>query len=359
MQKAIAIDVYGNAFFQNAARPGGVLKTTGEIDPEAVDQLKKDWKELYTGVNVGVLAVLENGLEFQQLGMKNNDAQFLETSDATQRDICGMMRVPPHKIGILDSTNRATMEEQNIEYADSTIAPICTEMAQEMEIKLLTQDERDAGYTIGFVLDGLYKGDSIKRATYYAMGKQNGWLSINDIRDKEDLKNIGPEGDVYLEPLNMVPAGTERSLPTAPTAQNGDPPQSTAGSGGSAEDVKNQSDTVGKRSLELIFQDYFAQIHRKEQTFLEKNGENRGKVADFYAGHGSFVNDKLLPAVVAACAGLDGDPAHVSRCLSSLEKFAIEAARHNYSLPPTNWDQLSEERAKALVTLIFDAKEGA
>ena len=71
-----------------------------------------------------------------------------------------------------------------------------------------------------FNLSAFERGDIQTRYTSYATARQWGWLSANDIRELEDLNRI-PEGDIYLQPLNMVPAGTVVTPPAPPTPTTG------------------------------------------------------------------------------------------------------------------------------------------
>ena len=68
-------------------------------------------------------------------------------------------------------------------------------------------------HMVSFNLDGLLRGDIESRYRAYATGRQWGWLSANDVREREDMNRI-ENGDSYLEPLNMLPAGTDRPAAT-------------------------------------------------------------------------------------------------------------------------------------------------
>ena len=71
---------------------------------------------------------------------------------------------------------------------------------------LLTTDEK-ASYFVKFNLEGLLRGDYQSRMNGYAIGRQNGWMSANDIRELENLDRIPAEegGDLYLINGNMLP----------------------------------------------------------------------------------------------------------------------------------------------------------
>ena len=74
--------------------------------------------------------------------------------------------------------------------------------------QLLTKAERKAGYYMEFNMTALLRGDLKTRAEHYASARTSGYMSVNDIRKLENMKGIGPKGDIYIQPLNYAEAGT-------------------------------------------------------------------------------------------------------------------------------------------------------
>jgi hypothetical protein len=85
--------------------------------------------------------------------------------------------------------------------------PIFKRFEDNINAQLLTPEWRKAGYYVEAKIDGLLRGDAKSRADAYAVGRQWGWLSVNDIRRLENMPGIGPAGDIYLQPSNMIEAG--------------------------------------------------------------------------------------------------------------------------------------------------------
>ena len=73
-------------------------------------------------------------------------------------------------------------------------------------IRALVSQSEKAAYFIKFNVDGLLRGDYQSRMNGYAIGRQNGWMSANDIRELENLDRIPAEegGDLYLINGNMT-----------------------------------------------------------------------------------------------------------------------------------------------------------
>ena len=203
---SLATEEYGAKFFGNGARPGGVLEHPGILkDPE---KLRESWNKVYQGTrNSHKVAVLEEGMKYHTIGIAPEDAQFLETRKYQVNEICRIFRVPPHLVGDLERATFSNIEHQSIEFVQHTIRPWLVRWEQAISRSLLDEKERLL-YFAKFNVDGLMRGDYKSRMEGYAVGRQNGWLSANDIRGLEDLPPIPKEqgGDVYLVNGNMMTA---------------------------------------------------------------------------------------------------------------------------------------------------------
>lgn len=201
---ALATEEYGAKFFGNGARPGGVLEHPGILkDPE---KLRESWNRVYQGArNSHKVAVLEEGMKYHTIGIAPEDAQFLETRKYQVNEICRIFRVPPHLVGDLDRATFSNIEHQSIEFVQHTIRPWIVRWEQEISRSLLDESERLL-YFAKFNVDGLMRGDYKSRMAGYAIGRQNGWLSINDIRRLEDMSLVPADkgGDEYLVNGNMM-----------------------------------------------------------------------------------------------------------------------------------------------------------
>jgi HK97 family phage portal protein len=201
---AIATEDYGASFFANGANPGGVLEHPSTLRDATA--LRETWEALYKGAkNSHRIAVLEEGLTFHAIGIPPEQAQFLETRKFQLNEIARVFRVPPHMIGDLEKSTFSNIEQQSMEFVKYTLDPWVVRLEQSMNQTLLSPSERKK-YVIKFNLDGLLRGDYSTRMNGYAIGRQNGWLSANDIRKLEDLNPISVEdgGDKYLVNGNMV-----------------------------------------------------------------------------------------------------------------------------------------------------------
>lgn len=204
----IASEEYGSKFFSNGARPSGILTHPNTVkNPKAV---RDSWNSAYGGSsNSNRVAILEEGMTFTPLSIPNNEAQFLETRKFQVDEICRIFRVPPHLVGNLEHATFSNIEHQSIDFAVHTIRPWLVRIEQSMNRALFTDQEKGRFY-VQFNIDGLMRGDYKSRMEGYAIARQNGWMSANDIRALENQNPIPADegGDAYLVNGNMIPITT-------------------------------------------------------------------------------------------------------------------------------------------------------
>ena len=214
---AIACEEYGAKFFANGAAPGGVLEHPGTIkDPQRV---RESWQSTFGGSgNANKIAVLEEGMKYTPIGISPEQAQFLETRKFQINEIARIFRVPPHMVGDLEKSSFSNIEQQSLEFVKYTLDPWVIRWEQSIQRALLSQGEK-AEYFVKFNLEGLLRGDYQSRMNGYAIGRQNGWMSANDIRELENLDRIPAEegGDLYLINGNMLPLKNAGAFANTPT----------------------------------------------------------------------------------------------------------------------------------------------
>lgn len=201
---AIATEEYGAKFFSNGANPGGVLEHPGVVKDPA--RIRESWNSVYQGTgNAHKVAVLEEGMKFQSIGIPPEQAQFLETRKFQINEIARIYRVPPHMIGDLEKSSFSNIEQQSLEFVMYTLDPWVVRWEQSIVRSLISPKEKKE-YFVKFNVNGLLRGDYQSRMSGYAVGRQNGWLSADDIRELEDMNKlpIGSGGDKYLVNGNMV-----------------------------------------------------------------------------------------------------------------------------------------------------------
>jgi len=197
-------------FFANGGHVHLWAKHPKILTDKAFKNLRETLEKLYSGLeNANRVAVMEEGMELHSLGMPHDDAQFLETRKFQLAEFGRIYRIPLH---LLDETDKAatyaSVEQFAIMFVVHTVRPINVRWEQELNRKLMPAD---GSLFCEFLIDGLLRGDQKSRYETYAIGRQNGVFSANDVCRMENLNPV-PGGDEYLRPANMVPVGT----PAAP-----------------------------------------------------------------------------------------------------------------------------------------------
>lgn len=228
----LACEEYGASFFANGANPGGVLEHPGVLkDPSKV---RESWNSVYRGVsNAHKIAVLEEGMKYQQIGIPPEEAQFLETRKFQINEIARLYRIPPHMVGDLDKSSFSNIEQQSLEFVKYTLDPWVIRWEQSLQRSLLLPGEKGK-YFIKLNVDGLLRGDYQSRMNGYAVGRQNGWFSANDIREMENMNPIPDEegGNLYLINGAMTKLADAGAFVKTDTSQQSAPAQENSGKRG-------------------------------------------------------------------------------------------------------------------------------
>ena len=178
---SIATEEYGARFFANGATPGGILEFPGTVkNPESI---RESWNKGFSGNNAHKVAILEEGMKYTPI----------------------IFRVPPHMVGDLEKSSFSNIEQQSLEFVKYTLEPWIIRWEQSLNRALLSETEKP-DYFVKFNVDGLLRGDYQSRMNGYAIARQNGWMSANDIRSLEQLDLIPDElgGNLYLINGNMT-----------------------------------------------------------------------------------------------------------------------------------------------------------
>lgn len=225
----LATEEFGSRFFGNNSTPRGVLSVPDELNPEGRKKLKKGWQRAQGGLeNAHRVAVLEHGIEWQQIGLSAEDSQFLETRRFQVREIARWFKIPPHKLRDMQAGEPNSLDEQNLEFLQDTLEPWLVRWEQAFTNQLLTPSERDDGLFFEFDRNAVLQADSEGRASMYQARFNTGSMTPNEIRAKEN-ENPLPEGgdEAYLQ-VNMAPLSVVRDMPPTERAlyqavENGDP----------------------------------------------------------------------------------------------------------------------------------------
>lgn len=200
----LSADKYAASAYGRNGRPVGVLTTDQILNPAQRGQLREIYSNVNSDDSDGTW-VLEAGLKYQQITMPPDVMQMLQTRQFQLGDIARFYRVPSFMINDTEkSTSWGTgIEQQNLGFLAYTLRPYLTRWESSVSNALLNRTDRRK-YFIEHNVEGLLRADSAARASFYSQLAQNGILTRNEIRKKE---NLPPHegGDELTVQVNLTP----------------------------------------------------------------------------------------------------------------------------------------------------------
>lgn len=190
---ALAAEEHAAAYFANSARPSGVLKVPGTLTEMAAKRLKESWQAAYGRGKTHSVAVLEDGVAYENIAANAQEAQLIESRQFAMRTIAAALRIPPH---LLDPSARGTyanVETQSLEFLTFSLQPFLTRLEEAFTLKLFTREERRRLY-VEFLTDSLLRADTKTRYSCYQMAIASGFMTPNEARRRENLEPL-PGGD--------------------------------------------------------------------------------------------------------------------------------------------------------------------
>ena len=200
---ALNLEEYGDTFFKNGAKPSSVLSTDRALSEQAIERLKNSFSNTYAKLkNSNSTIILEEGLSFTPISISPEQAQFLSSRQFSIEEVARIFNIPPHMLKDLSKSSFNNIEMQSQEFVTYTLMPYITRIENEMNYKLFRSN--DVGKTfIEFNVNGLLRGDVKTRNEAYKTAITNGYMSINEVRQKENLNSI-EGGDKHFMQLNMT-----------------------------------------------------------------------------------------------------------------------------------------------------------
>lgn len=170
-------------FFENGARPGGVLSAPGSISKDVAERLKTQWQSSFGGENVGKVAVLGDGLKFEHLAVNPVDAQLIDQLKYSAEMVCTAFHVPPYKVGVGAMPNYQNAQVLNqIYYSDCL-----HKLIEDLEIALDEGLRLPEGLGVEFNTDDILRMDALTQMTVLKEGVGAKIMLPNEARKRLNL----------------------------------------------------------------------------------------------------------------------------------------------------------------------------
>lgn len=200
---ALAMESFAETYFGNGALPSGVIQNPNvKMDMDAIKNILADFNTLYGGPrNSNKVAYLDGGMQFKEMGFDAEKSQMSQARNAQALEVARWFKVPPHKLQMLDRATHANVEQLQLEFLAETLLPWIISLEQEARVKLIGRNQRSRLYT-KIHTESLLRSDQQARYESYAKAIQFGFLSINEVREREDLNPV-PDGDTHFMQVNL------------------------------------------------------------------------------------------------------------------------------------------------------------
>lgn len=203
--KAIATEKFASEFYERGGNLKAVMETDGHFGDDDFKAFMTHFKESSRNFDT---PLLEYGVKYKQLSVNPVAAALIQSETLSIQDVCRIINIPPHMVAELSHATFSNIEHQTIQFVQYSLRPTVKRIEDELECKLFFEDERDV-YSVKFSLDGLLRGDTQARSSYYHNAILDGYMSRNEVREMEGLQHKDGLDDM-LYPLNTGVVGQEK-----------------------------------------------------------------------------------------------------------------------------------------------------
>lgn len=203
---ALAAERAAAGMFKNGLRPSGLIKFKEWLSSEERAAAEAIVEKYQGAVNSGKPFIAEGGLEYETITISPEDAQMLETRQFSVEEICRFFQVPPALIGHAGASTAwpTSVDQQVLMFTKFYLRRRVKRIEQAVRKQLLTPADKAAGISVRINMEGLLRGDSASRASFYQTMAQIGGLTINEIRKLEGKPPV-PGGDVVRMQMQNIP----------------------------------------------------------------------------------------------------------------------------------------------------------
>lgn len=218
---ALALDEFGSVWFKQGGKPSGIVTIPNFIkDPKHREIARENLNQMLGGLsNAHKFALFEGGMKPEPWGeMPLKDMEYLLLKKFTTPELCRIYRVPLHMVSDLDKATFSNIEQQSQEFVTYTLMPYFVRIESGASRWLLAPKERGSVF-LRFNPEGLLRADTAARANFYQSALQNGYMSRNEVRAKENLNRVDGLDD-YTVQVNLAPVDLLRAFVEATTRRN-------------------------------------------------------------------------------------------------------------------------------------------
>ncbi|NFF21925.1 phage portal protein [Clostridium botulinum] len=192
--------------YQNGLQDPIIVQYIGDLNEVKQQKIKKKFSDMGGAKNAGKVVPIPTDFKVEQLETKLVNNQFFQLQGLTTRHIANAFGVKGFQLNDMEKSTYNNIEQQNKAFYSDTLQNVLTTYEQEMDYKLLTSDEQDKeGYYWQFNVDSILRSDLASRTQFYQTGVSTGYMTIAEVREKENLP--------YIEGTDVLIIGNGASIP--------------------------------------------------------------------------------------------------------------------------------------------------
>ena len=205
MGAALAAEEFSSRFFSQGGMPSGTVTIPNWLPADQSEKARKNLQDMTTGLgNAHRFMLFEGGMKPEPWGnMPLEDMQLILFRRFSVEEICRFYRIPPHMVADLEKATFSNIEHLSQEFVMFTLMPYFTRFEASASKWLIRPDERER-FFLRFNFEGLLRAASKERSEFYASALQNGWMTRNEVRAKENL-NAAADLDDFTVQVNLMP----------------------------------------------------------------------------------------------------------------------------------------------------------
>ncbi len=198
----MAMETFGSKLFSQGINPSAIIKHPNQV--KDIGAMRQALTEVYAGLgNSQRLMLLEDGMDFEKIGIPAEDSQFLQSRQFQITDVARWTNLPVHKLKEMSKSSFNNIESEQGSFVTDSMLPWLIRFEQNYNMQLLTPAQLKQGYYFQHIIEGLLRANASDRAEFYSKMFNIGVMSINDIRQLENMNPV-EGGDIHLVPLNMT-----------------------------------------------------------------------------------------------------------------------------------------------------------
>lgn len=194
---------YNKNFYDNGTNLQGYISMPGKLTPEMIEKVRKSWQAKYSGAGGSTTAFLDQDMKYNSIGMRPEDAQYLQTRKFQTNEIATILGLPSHMVNDMDKATYNNMEQANTQFVTHSLLPYVQKF--EVENNKLLKESEKGRLKWKYNVNGLMRGDSTARSEYYAKMLKIGAMTPNQVRTLEDMNAYEGGDRYYIEGNNLVP----------------------------------------------------------------------------------------------------------------------------------------------------------